>query len=256
MNQTDSTSLVQIVSLDNLSAYLSLKGWILASHGPKWLVFSGAQDNDQHPIELVLPAHPNRFDYPIYLTNTINLLSALQDEHPETTIQRIKYFNSDVLYLRNPETGNYDSLTLNQAHSQINQLRQLVQYAASSEREPRPHFFDPLSIGERMVNHFRFGHTFRGSFGFTVESPLLHAPETFHSQHGDQHSLFDNASLSLDPIETTPIEISPIERRVMERIARGLHHAHIATAGRDPQIHILEFQKPIDKRQQVCYHRS
>jgi hypothetical protein len=61
----------------------------------------------------------------------------------------------------------------------------------------------------------RFGHTFRGSFGFTIESPLNVATDDDNPGHGD---------------------IPPFERRVIQRLASGLATAEEARAKEDPDI--------------------
>jgi hypothetical protein len=147
------------------------------------------------------------------------MLAAVEGEAPETTIKRIAYHDRDVLSIRNMETGEQESIALRLASKQVQQLKRLVEYSASSEQDPRPHFNIPLSIARRMVSHYRFGHTFAGSFGFTVESPLIGSPYIYRQE-------------ALLP-DTEEVVLLPTERRVMERIVRGLMTAREATAERD-----------------------
>lgn len=78
-----------------------------------------------------------------------------------------------------------------------------------------------------MVEHYRFGHTFAGSFGFTILSPIIHLPTPYV-----QMNLFG---------EAPPEPVPPIERRVMERIIRGLSNTRQAVRGNDPQLLIREY---------------
>ena len=72
-----------------------------------------------------------------------------------------------------------------------------------------PFFTKPLAKAVANSHRCRFGHTFRGSFGFTVESPLPpFIPDV----------LFEDQ-------QPEP----PYERRVVERIVRGIAHAAEAT---------------------------
>ena len=69
-----------------------------------------------------------------------------------------------------------------------------------------------------MVEHYRFGHTFAGSFGYTIESPLIHESDVFRSEFQDR--LFE-----LEAYTDEEVVVTPLERRVMERVgARAAVH--------------------------------
>lgn len=232
MDLTPTSALLQDLQLPSLQAYVELLGWQRVPSAPKWVVYTGPSDDQGQPLQLVVPARPDAPDLPGYLTNAVNLLSVIQDEDPETTVRRIKNYDSDVLYVHNLETGDFNSLPLSLAATQINRLRSLVSFAASSQHKPRPSFTNSLVIGYRMADQFRFGHTVRGSFGFTIESSLPHAGTTFVSQ---------NYQGQLDIEETKPIKVAPFERRIMERIVRGLQHTRQAVSDRDIGILLREY---------------
>lgn len=232
MDLTPTNVLLQDVQVPNLLAYVELLGWQRIPSASKWLVYTGPVDDHGQPLELVLPARASAPDFSSYLANAINLLGILQDEAAETTVRRISNYNSDVLYVHNLETGDYNSLSLSLAAAQTRYLRNFVSFAASSQRHPKPYFLDTLDIGNRMVDQFRFGHTVRGSFGFTIESPLLHSGQTFTSQ---------TPLSQLDLEETQPVSIAPFERRIMERIVRGFQHTQEAVAKQDPEVLIREY---------------
>jgi hypothetical protein len=158
--------------------------------------------------------------YSTYSFNAIETLSAVSGESHETTSKRIKYLNVDVLLARDLETGEYNSITLKLAAKQIMELRELVAFSACSEGDARPYFLDKLSIANTMVEHYRFGHTFQGSFGFTIESPIIRTKLAYQQQ-----------ALMKEMAE--PITVSPVERRVMERIVRGLMNTQEATRQQD-----------------------
>ena len=204
----------------DLVFYLNATGWrIGVGSNVKWLVYEGPADVGGSPVEIVLPQDADAPDVPSHLSHAINTLSALAGESAHQIARRVKYFDRDVLVIRNLETGDGDSITLQLATEQIAELKRLVSYSASSERDPRPHFLAALDIGGRMAERFRFGHTVRGSFGFTVESPTVQAP------------LEVQGSL-LPSLVEAQVDL-PFERRVMERIVRGLRTAKEATQERD-----------------------
>lgn len=223
MDTLPSSSLLRGLQFENLTSYLELTGWKLAEPpNERWLVFEGASDIEGQPLEIVLPRDPGAPDLKISLATAVNLLSAVTEDSPENIVKRIKYYDRDVLNVCNLETGEQNSITLKLAAEQVSQLKQLVAYSASSEREPRPHFNVPLSSGKRMIERYRFGHTVPGSFGFTVESPIIGKPVVVEQP-------------SLLPDDVEPLIVYPPERRVMERIVRGLLITRQATAERDVQ---------------------
>ena len=223
MDTLPSSALLRGLHFENLISYLELTGWKLAeTSNDRWLVFEGASDIEGEPLEIVLPRDSSAPDLKIYLATAVNLLSAVTEDSPENVVRKIRYHDRDVLGVRILETDDQDSITLRLAAKQVQQLKQLVAYSGSSEREPRPHFNVPLSSGERMIERYRFGHTFPGSFGFTVESPIIGKPVI-----AEQPALL--------PDEVEPLVVLPLERRVMERIVRGLLITRQATTERDVQ---------------------
>ena len=222
METLPNSTLLRGLRFENLIAYLELTDWKFSeTSNERWLVFEGASDIEGKPLEIVLPRDSSAPDLKIYLASAVNLLSAVTDDLPENVVKKIKYYDRDVLSVRILETGEEDSITLRLAAKQVSQLRQLVAFAANSEQEPRPHFNTQWAIAKRIIERYRFGHTFPGSFGFTVESPIIGQPTIV-----EQHPLLPDVE---------KLVISPLERRVMERIVRGLLITQQATAEQDIQ---------------------
>lgn len=220
MDLQANSKLLQNFNYKSLVEYLELTGWQLSpSSNQKWKVFEGAPDYYGEPLEIVLPQNIHTPDVMHYLAKATNILSALTDEDPEIVSHNIQFFNRDILRIRNIETAEKSSISLNLASQQVPQLKSLVAYAACSEVDPVPsHINSRKSAAKTMVRHYQFGHTFRGSFGYTVESPVS---EDLHSQ---------------DRMFTKGVSYRPLERRVMERIVRGLVHTKLATETQDVQI--------------------
>lgn len=213
----------------NLVPYLQLTGWQESKEANnRWFVYQFSSKTDGDALEIVIPKNPRARDLKIYVENAINLLSALSEETNDDIVRRIVYYDTDVLHSRNIHTGEYNSITLRMASQQVTQLKQLVNFSAFSEYSPKPHFLsNENSTSRQMVEHYRFGHTFAGSFGFTILSPIIHLPQPYV-----QMKLFGEAPLASLP---------PIERRVMERIIRGLATTRQAVRRNDPQILIREY---------------
>jgi hypothetical protein len=108
-----------------------------------------------------------------------------------------------------------ETVAFDRARSLINGMREVLASTATTELEPRPFFTRIKSEGAAYADHCRFGHTFKGSFGFTLESPIV-AP-----LQGE-----------LEGIEPA----IPFERRVVTRFARGLQAIHEATVAQRPEV--------------------
>ena len=195
-------SLLRGVTIGNVTAYLELLGWVRVEHpSPKRFVFQGPEDDFGKPLELFVPRHTEFIDSYERLADIVNFLSAFEEIPARDVLRKIRNFDRDVLYVRILDTGSYrSSIPLDIAHKQIGGIRDLFAFSACSERIPRPYFNSMLSIGTKHSNYCQFGHTFDGSFGFTIESPII---SPYRHVEGE------------DPLP-------PFERRVMERIIRGL----------------------------------
>lgn len=215
---------------DDLIRYLLDTGWKQADDtAQQWQVFVGESDVVGEPLEIVLPADPEAADTDVYLAVAVDTLAAVTEESPQRVIESIRFYDRDVLTIRNMETGQEDSITLDLAAEQISDLKRLVAYAACSERDQRPYFLQMLRTGSEMVKRYRFGHTVRGSFGFTIESPVI------RPMIATQEPLMPEYAETLVSL--------PLERRVMERIVRGLQATEEATAERDVQTLVRRYPR-------------
>jgi len=217
--QADS-QLLRNFTYSNLVDYLKITGWHLSSSSnQRWKVFEGVLDFYGDPLEIILPQDVLDSDISHYLANAVNMLSSLFEDDPEIVSHNIQFYNRDILRIRNTETGEKSSISLSLAAQQVPQLKNLVAYAACSEVDPVPsHINARKTAAKTMVKHYQFGHTFKGSFGYTVESPVS---EDLHSHEG---------------IFKKDVRYLPFERRVMERIVRGLFQIKTATETRDAQV--------------------
>lgn len=200
--------------VEHIISYLQSKGWKLVSENDRWHVLEGYKDIEGNPFEITLPKSISVPDYPIYVQQAVNMLSSLMDKAPETIADDIMLYDRDILMIRVLENVDITSIPIGLASKQISELKQLIAYAASSERDAQPHFINPLATASEMVEHYRFGHTFAGSFGYRIESPI-------RDQESVQMNMFEDDL--------------PLERRVMERIIRGLAATEKAAELQDVQ---------------------
>ena len=202
------------IPIANITTYLNSEGWLPADkNNDRWYVFLGQKGRENDSFEIVLPKKTRSPDYPIHVMHTIEILSSLADKPHDFVLQEIQNVCRDVLLVRVDNSEDARSIPMHLVAKQIPNLKQLVAYAACSERTQRTYYRDS-SLGKGMAEHFRFGHTVAGSFGFRVESTV------------GEKLLFHEDSLQLHQLEIFPdqeiYEIPPLERRVMERIVRGL----------------------------------
>jgi len=193
--------------VDDVISYLQETGWHRVKHpNDRLILFEGPKDDDGKPIILILPAHNWFSDSDEGIANAINLLSAVEQTSPYNIIQKIQSLDRDTVKIRMVLPPN-SAPSLEVASQVVQGLRDLIAFSACMEKEQKRYFERTLSIGKEQIQHFRFGHTFPGSFGFTIESPISKPPQIF------QPALVGSEE-SHPPI--------PVERRVVERITRGL----------------------------------
>ncbi|WP_444956997.1 hypothetical protein [Microbulbifer sp. ZKSA002] len=221
-------SLLRAVKVQNILSYLNQNGWVrdpdLALE--KLYLFKGPISDSGKPLELRIPKRSNFIDFYDRIADAVNLISLVAGIPAKQVIADIKSCFLDTLGLRVLNTGNYeDSLSIEDAYKDVIGLRNLIIYSACSEKQPSKHFDTPTAIGHKHSNSCRFGHTFRGSFGFTIESPLM-------SEQPTNHQLIE----------------PPFERRVIERIARGLSITKTASNKGNPDILVESYEKAFNSK--------
>ncbi len=182
--------------LERTVSYLKSEGWDLVSNNDRWYVFEGYEDIDGDAFEIILSKNISSPDFRLYVQQTLDILSSLTDKTPEMIAREIFLFDRDVFDSRIIENADPSSVPLLSAFKAISGLKQLFVCATDSEeRDSLPYYPKVGSNPGRILDEVRFGHTFSGSFGYSVESPVKAQTDMFKA---------------------------PLQRRVMERIARGL----------------------------------
>ena len=188
---SEAKDLLYTVPLYCFQAYLEREDWTLVNENDHWLVF---EDNDD--VELAIPKNSHASDYPMYIDHVIKTLTFVTNKTPDSVANDILRHDRDIFDTRFTESVDLTSISLRSAFKIIAGLRQLFICATDSEkRESKPFYHRTGTNPGRVFDGVRFGHTFAGSFGYSVESPV-----------NTQTDMFE----------------SPLQRRVMERIMRGL----------------------------------
>lgn len=217
-------------SLLDVQRYLTIENWDVLDKTSKAIVYSGPATDSGSSIVLRLPTSEQNMDYYERISDFINLIAAIKNTDQQQIIRQISMMNHDILRVRVLNPGDFNfSIPLDVAALEIEALKTLFVYAASSEVKPRPFFDRPLSNGVKYANQCQFGHTFEGSFGFTINTPI-NLPDKI------QMSLFDQS-----------IEI-PFERKVTERIIQGFINIDKAIETQDIDVIVDNFENGLNSK--------
>lgn len=200
------------VPLNSLKRYLVAAGWRRRTLPSGVEVFANGPEGNS--IEIVLPETSVDDDLPERITIAIRTLSAVERLPPDAIISAIRAISYDLVHSRLPDSAiRHDTIKLGTAEEFIKRMVKILAASAHSELHDGPYFLRLNGIAQRYADECRFGHTFRGSFGFTVESPV--GPNTLEPVVGE-------------------IPTPPLERRAIRRLARGLRTVREAISVDDP----------------------
>ncbi len=174
-------------------------------------VFSedGADD-----VELIVPRERVGSDYDRRMVDAIRILSVVEDRDTMEVINDIRAVGYDVVRSRIPDTLVFDdTIHLEIAANYTFGIKSLLSSIATTQIDPQPYFLRVRKEAKEFADRCRFGHTFRGSFGFTIESPLAPNNEPTLPEIG---------------------QVAPFERLVIERFARGMLNLCDAVRKDDP----------------------
>src|ERR1017187_10294241 len=206
------------VRVQDLALYLRKLRWQRVQHpNERLLVFEHGADDD---LKIVLASSDDYDDSPGLIRNALELLAETQSVDIQQIVRAVHAIDRDILAVRfvGPQASSA-GLRLDTATTLVLQLRDLLAYAACVEESPRPYFVRATSIGRQYTQSCIFGHTFPGSFGFTIESPTGPAP--------------------LSAPADTP---QPFERRVVTRVLRGINDLRQALLSGEPELLVAGYE--------------
>jgi hypothetical protein len=224
---TDTAVNPETVPLGLLRRYLRRQGWRRVTHAnstprpppkypaalqtirppPAQTSFDIWELNEwaDEPIPVIVPTNSNSPEYRERVERTVKTLATVEQRTPEQVAVSIRSFGFDLVCSRVPDALVLDdSVQLEIAANYMAGIRDLLTAAANTEIEPTLFYPRAVPKAVKYADSCRFGHTFRGSFGFTVESPLE-----------------ENTEPPMNFFGETP----PFERLVVQRLARGVKAA-------------------------------
>jgi hypothetical protein len=183
-----------------VARYLTSQGWkldtIRSNLSRLWL----PDDGDAKPLEIFLSFDSRSKQREVAFALTT--ISQFYEKSIEMLAGEIRALAYDIITSRIPdEYVRNDSIELRIAAEYIERMKSFLAASATTELSGERFYKRVRKEAVDYSERCRFGHTFRGSFGFHIESPvgLNDAPQ------------FDMVD-----------EEVPFERRVVERISRGL----------------------------------
>ncbi|RWH69494.1 MAG: hypothetical protein EOQ86_30355 [Mesorhizobium sp.] len=198
-----------------LRRHLEANGWIRVSGTSaldNFVLPPDTKDDDE--LRIILNRDPQGPDADRRIEQAVITLSQLYGETPQETASKIRMVDFDVIRARLPDDLVIrDSINLRMAEKFVSGLRRLLASSALAQLTGSAVADKSDPVAALFVESCRLGHTFKGSFGFTIESPV--GPNSF------------------DAAAPTP---EPFERRVVERLAQGLMSVERATKLGDTEI--------------------
>lgn len=209
---------IENVSLASLRRYLLARGWRRTPLKNALDLFSIGPD--ANPIEIALPQRNSDPFFSARIRDALFTLSGFERRSIGDVATSVNAINVDAIRTKLPENVvRKGTIPLRLAETCIRQIRRILTASAHTELHESLFFDQPDMVAEKYAASCRFGHTFRGSFGLIVESPV--GPQTLEQAV---------------PMEQIPAP--PFERMAVLRLARGLRFAGEAIANRDTS-HIL-----------------
>lgn len=195
--------------------YLQHAGWLADEFGRKLnRVFF--KDEAPDPVEIFFEKQAGLEEKKKEVFFALKTISEFYEREISDVSNDIKSLTYDQITSKIPnEYVLNDTIQLNVASQYINQMRGFLASSATTELTGERHYKRTRKEALEYAEHCRFGHTFRGSFGFLIESPV---------------GLNNSPTLELggDPL--------PLNRKIVERIAVGLTAYSEAVDAQNPTI--------------------
>ena len=215
---------IERVPLSSLKRYLEATGWRHKTLPSGMEVFILGPDKDE--VEIVLPPTSQAREVGMRVAHAVRSLSALERRDQEEVVSAIRSLSYDLVLSKLPDgVIRHDTITLRTAREMVRRLGTILRASAQAELHSQPYYLHADSAALRYADECRFGHTFRGSFGFTIESPV--GP---------------NTGGMIEDVPPAP----PLGRRVVQRLVRGLQYLTLAVAEEDPDLIVLNFAEGLN----------
>ena len=209
--------------LSDVREYFRTTGWKRVQH-PNNRVHVYTNQSKFGDLELFLPSSHEYVDSNRRIISVIETLTELSGQSIDEFLAGMQRHNKDALLFRIHTQLESDSVPLEYAEVQISGMKKLMTYAAASEAYASPYHTRAPAEATQLTEQCEFGHTFRGSFGFSILLRVLMSEESAE--------IFD----------------SPFRRRVFERIGHGLNSISNAKKEKSVQPIVQNYEKGLNSR--------
>lgn len=198
-----------------ITRYLLHSGWLADAFGQK-ISRVYFKDEAPDPVEIFFEKQAGLEEKKKEVFFALKTISEFYERAIEDISNDIKSLTYDQITSKIPnEYVVNDTIQLHVASQYINQMHNFLASSATTELTGERHFKRTRKEAIEYAERCRFGHTFRGSFGFLIESPV---------------GLNDAPTLDLGA------EPLPLNRRIVERIAVGLSAYSEAVETQNPGV--------------------
>ena len=203
------------INTKNFQRFLVKQGWtVVKQPNERLILFDSAKDADGDWFSVALPQVMTLADAPQRIADALSVVAESMKIPRKVLARSLERWDLDLINTRlNSRSEPVGSIPLPLANLIIDDLRSFVGYAAYSQVAPAKFFPRAGKAATDYAATCRFGHTFEGSFGMTIECPLTNVNQL--TLHGD----------FVEP---------PFERLVTQRIATGFLQFHQAIRDQDP----------------------
>lgn len=222
----DDSTITKLFSLQDAQEYLLNHNWTKKELSNKAWLFLSPSDNKGNKLEVILPSSTEFIDYERRIYDMLRLVSFVEKKEISQIAREISLTNNDVFKTRKLKVTTSGTIPLMVAATDVGALKDLFTYTACSEEDSRPYFDKPTAIANHYMQNCEFGHTFQGSFGFTIVAPV----------NSEEDNLFMGK------------ECKPFERRVMERLVRSFELIERSIAEENPSVIIQSYDTGLNDR--------
>lgn len=189
-----------MIKLDILKLFLEKKGWTCKETSRKGLLnyIEPIDEEGFDPYEILLPQNPN-INPERYIRSAIEILSESTEQSYSSVETLIDGLNFDAhrFRVKTPES----SIPIDLMSNLLESGKRLLTSAADITFAT----IENAISSERFISECRFGHTYKGSFGVQLESPL---------------DVLDDGNGEVGATLFSDIE-EPLGRKITQRINRG-----------------------------------
>ncbi|MCB9500582.1 MAG: hypothetical protein H6696_01485 [Deferribacteres bacterium] len=162
-----------------LEFYLIKKGWTKVETNRESIDIY-IEPHVDIPFEIILPNRKFESGYDLNINDAIRILSEIENRPVEKMIETIKKIDHDFYDFR-IKTNQQDSVSFDLLNELLNVNRHVFSQASQKENRlvydrmdytKKRNALSPRDAAKKYIKDCQFTHTWKGSFGITIETPL------------------------------------------------------------------------------------